>query len=561
MTPRSITRGVQSLHRLQRIARVLSQHGFGHVVDRVNLGRFVPLWLRRERAAEAAPASVGRRLKMVAGELGPVFVKLGQMLATRPDILPPDILDELRTLQDRVEPFDSDEARRIIAEELQKPVAEAFGHVDEEPIASGSIGQVYYATLPDGRQVVIKVQRPRIEQEVRADVYLLEWLADALEKWVPEAHAYHPRAIVEEFARTLSNELDFTYEASVTARVRTALQDERQVIIPEVIWSHTTARVLTLQRVGGRNIDEALRADGVQFSRKQIASRLADVFLRQFFEIGVFHADPHPGNILVMPPAQIGLIDFGQTGVISETAASQLLVMVMGAVARDPELIVDALSEMRASSMKTDRAQLTRDIKALLDRYHGQPAQRLRVGAVFLEVTGMIRRHQLALPRDVVMMLKSMATIWGTVLRLDPDLNPAEILKPRLKHVIRERLSPPRLARAAGVTLWHLVSFLRSAPQQLREVLTQFSSGQWQVNVRHENIESLGREIDRSSNRLAFSIMIAAIVVASSMVVTSDSGAVLFGVRLQTYGFFGYLIAGVLGLGLLIAILRSGRLS
>jgi ubiquinone biosynthesis protein len=565
MTPLKFTRGVQSLHRLQYIARVLTQHGFGHIVHRLELGRLVPIWLRRtsdSKSVEAAPpATIGRRLRRVANDLGPIYVKFGQILAGRPDVLPPEILAELRSLQDDVDPFDVAVARTIIGEELGKPLDEAFASFDDAPVASGSIGQVHRATLPDGREVVVKVRRPNIESSVRADLQILRWLAEALERWVPESRVYRPTVLIDEFERTLAAELDFLHEAAITARFSETFREDPHIDVPEVIWSHSTVKVLTLQLVSGENLDQALERDGHRLNRKELAKHLADAYLRQFFELGTFHADPHPGNILIMPPARIGLVDFGQTGVIGDTTAGHLLMLLIGAVSRDVELVTVALVEMGASGSGTDRRQLSRDVQSLLDKYYGQPLQRLQVGTIFYELAAIVRQHDLLIPRDVVLMLKSLATVWGVALRLDPDLDLVALMRPRLSALVRDRLGPRRLARAGGVTLWHLFNFLKTAPQQLREVLRQVSSGQWQLNVRHENLDSLAKEMDRSGNRLAFSIVIAAVVIASSMIVTSDSTMVVLGIRLQVFGFIGYIIAGILGIGLLVAILRSGRLS
>lgn len=564
MTPLKITRSVQNIHRLQRIARVLTQHGFGHIVDQLELSRFVPLWLRKKGDPDqngSPHGSVGRRLARVANELGPVFVKLGQMLASRPDIVPPDILEELRTLQDRVPTFDSEVARKMIADELHMPVDQAFASLNEEPIASGSIGQVYRAELHCGREVVIKVRRPNIEQDIQRDLQLLKWLADALERWVAESRPYHPKLIVEEFERALLQELDFMHEAATTARLHEAFRDDDHIDIPSVIWSHTTASVLTLEAIDGENIDKALESDTGRLDRKRLAVCLADLCLRQFFEIGTFHADPHPGNVLVRPPAHIGLVDFGQFGVISDELSGHLLILLLGVVNRDVGIMADALAEMGASNQKTDRRQLMRDLQTLVDKYHGQPVHRLRMASIFAETAETIRRHDLSVPRDVVLMLKSLTTLWGVALRLDPELDVAALLRPRLLAMIRDRVSAKRVMRTAGVTLWHVLSFLKSAPQQLREVLQQVASGSWQLNVRHENLEIISRELDRSSNRLAFSIVIAAIVMGSSLMVVADPNIKILGIHLQSLGVFGYLLAGVFGLGLLVAILKSGRLS
>ncbi len=565
MNPTRLTRGVQSLHRLQHIARVLTQHGFGHTVDQLDLGRFVPLWLRRtadsSEKGSQQPANVGKRLTRVANELGPVFIKLGQMLATRPDIVPPDILTELQTLQDRTDPFSSDTAKEIIADELKTPIKDAFQDVEETPIACGSIGQVYRATLANGRAVVVKVRRPGIEQEMRSDMQLLRWLAEAMEKWVVETRPYHPTTLVDEFERTLMRELDFLHEAATTARMHDAFEDEANISIPEVIWSHSTPQILTMEALDGENIFHAIDRDKSRFDRKALAVRLTDLYLRQFFEIGTFHADPHPGNILVSPPARIGLVDFGQFGVISDELAGSLLFMVLGAVNRDVPMIADALAEMDAIPSHTDRKLLTRDLQSMLDKYHGQPVRRLNVGTIFTEMADTIRRHDVTVPRDVILMIKSLATVWGVALKLDPDLDITAMIKPRIATMVRSRLSPKRVLRAGGATAWHLMNFLQSGPQQLREVLRQVSSGRWQLNIRHENVESLGRDLDRSSNRLAFAVVIAGIVIGSSLVLSSQNETQILGISLQTLGVVGYLVAAILGLGLLWAIFRSGRLS
>ncbi len=560
----NLGQSVHNLQRLQHIARVLTQHGFGHIVERLDLGRFVPLWLQRGSGDERRgpdDGQLGRRLTQAANDLGPVFVKMGQMLATRPDVVPADVLEDLLTLQDRVEPFDTEHARRIIERELKQPVGEAYKEFGDEPIAAGSIGQVYKATLLDGRKVVVKVKRPNIESDIRADLSMLAWLADAMERWIPESQTYKPKVLVEEFERTLLRELDYLFEAATTSRMHEFFAGEEGIQTPDVVWSHTTEEMLTLLVVDGVNIDQAIKKNGATLDKTKLARRLADLYFKQYFELGTFHADPHSGNILVKAPDQIGLIDFGQIGVISEELSGHLLVLALGGVNLQPEIMADALAEMGAATGKTDRMQLTRDLQTLLNKYVGQPMSRISMKSVFAEFAEAVRRNEIVVPRDVLIMFKSLATVWGVALRLDPELDLTEMLKPRVRQMLRRRVSPKRAFRVGSVTMWHLLSFLKSGPQQLRDVLQQVSSGKWQVNIRHENLEGLGRELDRASNRLSFSVVIAAIVVGSSLMVTADPSLTVFGLRLQTLAMVGYLIAGVLGLGLLWAIFRSGRLS
>ena len=556
-----LAKSVGSLRRLRRIVTVLTQHGFGHVVDRMHLRRFSPL--RRWRAAPSdepfEPLSIGRRLAAVCNELGPTFIKLGQMATTRPDLFPAEILAELRTLQDQVAPFDTRTAHAVIEEELGARPEELFDRLGDEPIASGSIGQVYRARTTDGADVVVKVKRPDIDRIVRLDLFLLKMLAETMESLAPELKIYRPVMLVDEFEQALRRELDFTHEASATTRLQLALADQAHVRIPETHWELSTPRVLTLEAVEGRNIGDVLEAGAAGFDRKLLARRLADLYVKQFFEIGTFHADPHPGNILVSPPAEVSLIDFGQTGLVSDELAGQLVAIITAAIYRDTDFVVGVLAELEALGPDTDRHQLVREMRILEDKYYGLPLGRVDLVQVFQEVTALMRRHDVAIPRDLVLVFKTLATIMGLVMQLDPEFDLLGVLRPQLARLIKARLSPARVLRAVGTASWYSLGLLRDAPRQLRQALRHLARGQWQINIRHEHLERLIDELDRTGNRLSFSIVIAAIIVGSSLVVTADSSMRIFGVPLGWFGVIGYLCAGVLGLGLVWTIIRGRR--
>lgn len=565
MTPLGLAKSVRSLNRVRRIAQVLTQHGFGQIVSSVNLSRYVSVLGRgRGRPAARKPSSqgqIGERLAAVCNDLGPTFVKFGQLLTTRPDLLPHNVLVGLRTLQDRVEPFDNAAAMRIIAADLGVEPAACFGFIDAVPFASGSIGQVYHAGAADGMDVVVKVKRPGIEETIRLDMHILKWLADALEKYVPEVAAFKPVLLVEEFEETILREMDYVNEAASTARFYEAFKNDPHVVSPQVRWDLCGTGVLTLERVAGRNVDAVVRDGDPEIDRKLVADRLANAYLKQFFEVGLFHADPHPGNILVSPPANIALVDFGQVGVISDAMADQLVVLLVAGIGREIDLVVDTLGDMKALGPTVDRGQLARMLRRLLDKYYGLPLNRVDYHTFFSEVSEILRQHDATVPRDVVVLCKALGTVAGVALQLDPEINLATMLKPRLRRMVADRLSPNRLLRGMGVSVWHLFSILRSAPRQLRVALQRLGLGQWQLTVRHENLDRLTREMDRSSNRLAMSIVIAAIIVGSSVVVSTDPEVRIFSIPLQTFGVVGYLFAGVMGVALLWAIFRSGRLS
>jgi len=568
---------------MRHIARVLTQHGFGHAVTRLNLGRFVPVWMLRRRVAEptveTGAALIGRRLKLVCTELGPTFIKLGQMLSTRPDLLPAEVIDQLRTLQDQVPPFDTAAAMRTIERELGRPISECFASIDEVPIASASIGQVYSARLHNEKQVVVKVRRPDINHVIELDMQLMTWLAHSLESLMPESRIYRPDAVVAEFKETIKRELDYINEASTTARFGKAFAGEDGLHIPKVYWELTGPGVLTLEALPGKNLDTLIGTDGGHegtearrhgglpgttdaqwIDKPLIARRLADCYLKQAFEVGAFHADPHPGNILIEPPATVGLIDFGQVGVITDEWMTQLVVIVYACVNREVDVVIDALADMGAVGIDSDRRSLHRALQTLLDKYYGLPLKRFELGTLLAEFSDIVRRHDVVVPRDLIMLAKAFGTVASVTMRLDPELNLLELIKPRLKKTLSNRFSPKALSREAVLSGWHMLNILREAPSQLRRGLRRLGTGGWRLDVRHENIDRLIGELDRSSNRLAFSIVIAAIIIGSSVVVSARTDWTFLGISFQYLGIAGYLLAGLLGLGLSWAIFRSGRL-
>lgn len=566
MNPWHLTRSVRTLNRLRHIAVVLTQQGFGHIVARIDLARFLPVWMLHRKGAPRPAAqveSIGQRLRSVACELGPTFVKLGQMLSTRPDLLPDEILAELRSLQDEVAPFESELARDVIEADLGRSISECFKDFGDRPIASGSIGQVYRATLLDDREVVVKVRRPGIESTVEQDLQLLQWLAESVERVIPELAIYRPVIIVQEFEQVLEREMDFVHEASATARIGEAFAGNPGLRVPGVIWEFTSSRVLTLEAISGSNVESFLGpADGTgqSIDRPLIARRLVNATLDQIFEIGQFHADPHPGNILIEPPATVGLIDFGQTGTITPEVMTQLVIGVYAAVNREVEVLIDVLSDLGAVGTRTDRRELGRSLRTLLDKYHGLPLRYLEVTRILAELADVIRRHDVYLPREVIVLIKALGMVVSLASRLDPQMDVLALLRPRLRKSLRERFSAPRMARASVVAGWHLFSALRHLPANLREGMRRLGTGSWELNVRHENIDRLSSELDRSSNRLSFAVVIAAIIVGSSVVISADSTLQIFDIEVRYLGIVGYVVAGVLGLGLSWAIFRSGRL-
>ncbi len=567
MSLATLPKTVRTFARLRVIAQVLSRHGFGHFVDRLQLGRFIPSAIRFRFAPKAEESDVdpltaiGNRLVSVCEELGPTFIKLGQLASTRPDVLPPQVLTALERLQDDVAPFPPEQARRIFKDDVGMPVEQAFTSFTDEPFASGSIAQAHRAVAADGQDVVVKVKRPGIEQTVQLDIYVLRWMAERAESLFPELRSYRPRMLVDEFAQNIQTELDFVNEASATSRFQEAFADDPHIHTPKVRWDLTDSNVLTLEYMEGMHLREALDGRGKEVDRKQVARRLSECFLHQYFELGLFHADPHPGNMLIRPPGDVVLFDFGIVGQIDDDMVGRLVLGIVAMVNKEIDVIVDILADFGALSRDTDRTSLTRDLRTWLEKYYGLPLHRMEFKTLFRELIDIVRRNDAVLPREFVTMFKSLATVSGVVMQLDPELNLLELLQPKLSKLMRERFSPRRLARLAGVSGLHIASIVRDAPRLIRDLMRGIGRGQFQINIRHENLDYLASELDRSSNRLAFSVLVAATIIGSTMLLSMGSDLTVFGVPIRYMGFAGYAVSFVMSAWLLIAILRSGKMS
>lgn len=565
----NLPRTLHSVPRVMTIMRVLSKYGFGWAVERLQLQNYVPSmdWFRRSKQVavhepDVDPMeSIGIRIAKAAEELGPTFVKLAQMASTRPDILPAEIIAELSRLQDDVQPFPAEQAKRVFRDNIGTDVGEAFRQFTDEPFASGSIGQVHRAITKDDRDVVVKIKRPGVDQTIATDMYILRFLAERAEMHLPEIRPYRPKMLVDEFAESIRRELDFINEASTTARFHEAFAGDAAIKTPAVHWELTGPSVLTLEFMQGITLREALDEKKGVCDFKQLANSLAECFLKQYFEMAFFHSDPHPGNLLIQPPNQIVVFDFGMTAQLSDDQAGNLVIAIFAAVNHEIDAVIDVFSDLGAVGRETDRNLLRRDLGLLLDKYYGLPIKRMDLGELFPELLETVRRNDVALPREFVALLKSLATVSGVVLQLDPDFDLLGLIKPKLKRMLAERVSPRRMARMLGMSTWHILSVLRDAPRALRDMVRHLGRGHVQVNIKHENIDHLANELDRSSNRLALAVLTAATIVGSSMLLAMSTDVTVLHVPIRYIGLAGYALSLIMGIGLVIAILRSGRLS
>lgn len=554
-----LRRTYRSLTRFRQILQVLAKHGFGYLVQRVELGQYLPLPSRWKRPAgeEAEVVPLARRFTDMLQDLGPTFIKFGQMLANRPDLLPPEFIQELRRLQDRVVPFDSALARASIEQELGAPVEALFPEFESEPFAAGSIAQVYRARTAEGMPVVVKVKRPGIERVVLTDIDLLTYLARLLDEHVAEARVLRPQLIVEEFGRTVRREMDFLTEAAATAQFAKQFAEERRVRIPQVFWEYTTSSVLTLERLAGHNVADGAALARMGVDRRALARTVADVFLQQFFVTGLFHGDPHGGNLLADEAGVLALVDFGMVGHLTDELRGHLATVLIAAVIRQLDIIIQTFTDIGVLGPETDIGELKSDLNDLLNKYFEIPFARIDQMRVFQELMDLARLHHVFLPREFVLLGKAFVTVSALAKELDPQFDLATVAGPYARRLILEKVSPGRMARSFGVVLWQLVNLAQRAPRELRELLDKAVAGQLQVIFRHQGLDPFGHTLERTGNRLASAITLAAVLLSATMLITTGVGPQVRGV--SALGLAGFAVAGLLAVWLGLAIWRSNR--
>jgi ubiquinone biosynthesis protein len=547
---RGLAETARDLGRVQEIGAVLLRYGFGDLVRRLGI---VLHW---KEAAQSAPLNAPESARRALQDLGPTFVKLGQILATRVDLLPPEWIAELEKLQDRAPASPYPEVRAQLSDDLGGPPESVFAAFDAQPIAAGSIAQVHRARLADDTDVAVKVRRPGIVPVVEADLRLLARLAEMLETRFPELARFRPREVVRQFAGTLRRELDLATECRNAERVAANFRDRAEIVVPKVFWDWTSERVNVQQYIDGTpsRDPEALASAGLD--RAVLAHRGAQAMLKMVLEDGFFHADPHPGNVFYLPGNRVAFIDFGMAGHLSQRRRDELVRLLDGLVSRDAEGVVDILLEW-AGAAQVDSEKLAGDVDAFIDRYHGLPLQELRMGSMLADMTTLLREHRLALPPDLALVLKACVTLETYGRELDPEFDMVGEAAPFLEAATLERFGPARLARRGWRASRILLDTLADLPRDLRELVRSARSGRLQMHVDLTSLYRFGQQLDGAANRLAIGIVTAAFIVGSAIVMTVEGGPTLLGLPL--FGLLGFLGAAVAGAWLLISILRSGR--
>ncbi len=561
---------VRDLSRLQDIAAILIRYGFGDIVNRLGMthaleraGRV----LHREYAAEYAHLPAPVRVRRALEEMGPTFVKLGQVLATRVDLFEPEWIAEFGKLQDSAPPSPYADISTQLTDDLGAAPDTIFAHFDPHPLAAASIAQVYRARLEDGSEVIVKVRRPGIRTIIEADLRWLMRLAELAESESPEMRSFRPKEVVRQFSLSLRRELDFAVEcrnaeliaanfAGYPAPANGETTTLPAIVIPRVYWQWTGERVCVqeyIEGIPGRNL-KAVDAAGLD--RKRLARLGAHAVLKMIVEDGLFHADPHPGNVFYLTGNRIAFIDFGMVGRLGDERREQLIRLLLGLVRHEPRRVLDVLLDWTGNGVH-DEVGLMLEIETFLGQYHGLPLKQLRLGSMLDDLVTILRQHQLMLPSDMALLVKAFISLEGMGRELDPDFDIAGEAMPILEQSLRERYTPAALARRGTRAAMEALTLITGLPHDLSRLLRAARRGHLEIHIDVTHLKHVGNQIDGAANRMSISIVVAALIVGSSIVMTVPGGPSLLG--LPFFGLIGFLGATLSGLWLLLSIWKNNR--
>jgi len=557
-----VNRNIRTIRRYRTILGVLIKYGFGHFVEQLNIDYYLELG-KRIVTLDKIPKDLERlsqsqRLRLVMEELGPTFIKLGQLLSTRPDVLGKEYIHEFSKLQDKVPAVKIEEINAQIQRELGYPAQELFAEFSSEPLAAASIAQVHRGKLKSGEEVVLKVRRPGIVKIVETDIDVLMGLAYLIEQHVPAVALYDPVGLVKEFRRSIMRELNFTREGRTVDRFAVNFAKSETVYTPKIFWEYTGDMVLTMEYVDGIKISAIEELSEHGYDLKEIARRGADAFLKQVLDFGLFHADPHPGNVFILPGQVICMLDFGMVGRLGQDLKDQLINLLQALLNKDVDRIISQLLYSGELTDDSDLKSLKRDLHDFIEDYYDILLQDIKVGKLLSEFIEILTHHRIHFPADFMILAKALVIMEGVGRQLNPDFNMINHMRPYVNKLVLERFSPKNITEQAGRIIQDYTALAKNLPHDVKEFINRLNRNKFKIDLEHRGLEKLVTDLDRSSNRVSFAVVIGSLIVGSSLVMQIDKGPMILGFPLL--GLLGYSIAGFLGLWLAIGILRSGRL-
>lgn len=551
-------RFLRNLGRSREIVGVLLNHGFGDLVDRVGIRDYWYRWRRMFSRKGQLPAPVPHlttveRIRRTLEDLGPTFIKFGQVMSTRPDVVPPAMITELQRLQERVPPFPTEVAVAQLERELGRPLDQLYSEFDREPIAAGSLGQVHRAIHFNGMPLAVKIRRPDAVRDVERDVSLMMELAVLAERHIPEARVFDPIGLVNHFARTIRRELNFAREGRTMDEFRRLFRNDPTLYVPTVYWDLTTEAVLTMEYVEGLRIDQLHERAGQPHTSAELAAKGARIFMKQAFEFGVFHGDPHPGNIRVRPDGTICLLDYGMVGMLETKTREQLVDLFVAVSRQDVDSAVSIVLELGEVVRDIDLPLLQVDMRDFVANYYGVELERLNVGRMLSDFVAILSNHSIRCPGSLMLLIRALVTLEGVGRKLDPEFNMAGHLQPFVESLVQDRYHPGRIADRILRNAQELAMLAGEMPRHLATTLKKLSQDDLNVQLQHQNLDHFISEMERASNRLVVGIVVASLIVASALIISRGVNIIWITAPI-------YVISSLLAIWLIYGIFRSGRL-
>ena len=562
MQLRKIGQKIRDIRRFNQILKILTKHGFGFAIQQLHLsdhviGRGI-IKTRVLRRFTEPPESRAVRLRKVLEELGPTFIKLGQILSVRPDLVPLDLCYELSKLQDRVPPFDYEDVRKQIKESFGSYPDELFSSFDSTPFAAASLGQAHRAQLKTGENAVVKVQRPDLRKIIETDIDILYSLAYLSNRYMQDVKIFDPISIVDEFSKVIIKEIDFTYEAHNIDKFRKNFKDSTTVRIPKVYWDYTKTKVITTEEIIGIRLNDYLNQPHSVEEKKAVAANGANAILQQIFVDGFFHADPHPGNIFILPNNAAAFVDFGIVGRLDEDTRDAVVSLMIAVSMRNTNGILKALEMLGVTFDENSVRDFKRSISDFVERFYDIPLKQVEISTILPQAVELMSKYKLKIPPQFHIMIKAIATMDGVARQLDPEFNTIAHTKPFVEKLVHERHDPKRIIKNAVLYSSELLDILKIIPKDAYEIIKKIKTGTLKIEFEHQGLSKFIAEMDKSSNRISFSLVISALIIGSSLIIMANKGPLIYG--FPVIGILGFVFAGILGLGLAVGILRSGRL-
>jgi ubiquinone biosynthesis protein len=571
-------------NRVKQIINVCYKHGLGYFVARLNVSKKLNLGQPEViyKSVEELNATLPQRVRKILDELGPTYIKFGQILSTRPDLIGDDFAAEFSLLQDKVTPFDNKLAFEEIEKELGKKISDVFIHISEEPIASASLSQVYKGKLLTGEEVALKIQRPGVMEIVEGDVEIIKYLVKLFEKYYPELRPYNLQVLVDEFEKVLIREMDFQMEAKNISLFREYFKDEKIIKIPKIYPEFSTKKMLVMEFIHGKKLNEIIsefkanetaqklnKINGVvvknvknskikhieRFDRKLIAERGAKIFFNQIFRHGVFHADPHPGNILILKNNVIGLLDFGMVGRIPKDTMNELVDLFLVVMSGDAHALEAQLMSMGLLKADINIKEFNAELESAIENYYGIDLNEIKIGEVLRDILKVLSKYKIKIPREYMLLSRSLLLIEGVGVTLYPKFNALDYFKPYATEVTKERFSLTHISKGMLGSFIEMQTFLKNLPFEINRVFDLINSGKITIEFEHRNLDAFGSTLDKIANKISISMILAAMLIGSAVILHAQKPPYLFGY--PVFGLLGFLFSGVLAL--LLMLFSLGR--